>query len=243
MTDQDKVHLSQQELAEIEGIEPVLSKLLAFLDRAKFVGGKFVEGRNKNTERCADDELPVYIEPLLRKLGSLSVTRAKVLFDNKFDLSSIFICVDRGDRCDSSDEAFITERFTQALTRLEPVLAGCVTASLQKLLVTILRVFLKPIQLLRFAASHFLYLGGHPLLLPFGNDNPRVDKVHGHHDVSHLNTVPQSQISLPHILKHPNLATKGCTKISISTSSSVTTRYCEHIRGPNVGRTMKDTAF
>jgi len=49
--------------------------------------------------------------------------RAKVLFDSKFDSSSMFICVNRGDRCDFSDEAFVTERLTQTLTRLEPVLA------------------------------------------------------------------------------------------------------------------------
>jgi hypothetical protein len=32
--------------------------------------------------------------------------------------------IDRGGRPDSSDDAFITERLTQTLTRLAPVLAG-----------------------------------------------------------------------------------------------------------------------
>jgi hypothetical protein len=50
--------------------------------------------------------------------------RAKFLSDSEFDLSSMFICVNRGDRCDSSDEAFVTERLIQTLERLEPVLAG-----------------------------------------------------------------------------------------------------------------------
>lgn len=43
--------------------------------------------------------------------------RAIFLYDSKFDLSSMFIC-------DSSDQAFVTERLIQILTRLEPVLAG-----------------------------------------------------------------------------------------------------------------------
>ena len=35
-----------------------------------------------------------------------------------------FICANRGDRCDSWDEVFITERLTHTLTQLGPVLAG-----------------------------------------------------------------------------------------------------------------------
>lgn len=35
----------------------------------------------------------------------------------------MFICVNRGGQCDSSDEAFITERLTQTLNRLGPLLA------------------------------------------------------------------------------------------------------------------------
>jgi hypothetical protein len=49
--------------------------------------------------------------------------RAKFLIKSKFDLSSMLICVNRGDHCDSFDETFVTERLTQTLTRLEPVLA------------------------------------------------------------------------------------------------------------------------
>jgi hypothetical protein len=52
------------------------------------------------------------------------MARAKFLFDSKFDSYSIFICVNRGDRCDSSDEAFVTKRLTQTLTWLGPALAG-----------------------------------------------------------------------------------------------------------------------
>jgi hypothetical protein len=48
--------------------------------------------------------------------------RAKVLFSSKFDSSSMFICADRGDRCGSSDEAFITKRLNQTLTQLKSIL-------------------------------------------------------------------------------------------------------------------------
>ena len=50
--------------------------------------------------------------------------RAKFLFDSKFDSSSMFICANRGDLCDSSDEAFITGRLTETLTQLGPLLGG-----------------------------------------------------------------------------------------------------------------------
>jgi hypothetical protein len=50
--------------------------------------------------------------------------RAKFLYDSKFDSSSMFICVNRGDWCDSSNAVFVTERLTQTLTRLEPLLSG-----------------------------------------------------------------------------------------------------------------------
>jgi hypothetical protein len=36
----------------------------------------------------------------------------------------MFICADRGNRCGSSDEAFITKRLNQTLTRLGSILAG-----------------------------------------------------------------------------------------------------------------------
>jgi len=69
MAGHDKAHLSQQLLAEIEGTDSVLSELLAFLE-----GAKFEPGRNKNTENCADDGLPTYVEPLLKKLDLSLVT-------------------------------------------------------------------------------------------------------------------------------------------------------------------------
>lgn len=50
--------------------------------------------------------------------------RARFLFNSKFDLSSIFICANVEDECNSSDEAFITERLTETLTQLEPLLDG-----------------------------------------------------------------------------------------------------------------------
>jgi hypothetical protein len=64
MAGEDKAHLSQQKLAEIEGIDGVLSELLGFLE-----GAKFGPEGNKNTEKCADDDLTVYVGPLLMKLG------------------------------------------------------------------------------------------------------------------------------------------------------------------------------
>lgn len=56
-------------------------------------------------------------------LRARCTARAKFLVDSKFHLSIMLIYVNKEDQCDSSDEAYITERLIQALKRLEPRLA------------------------------------------------------------------------------------------------------------------------
>jgi len=63
MTGSDKSHLSQRDLAEIDGIDDIMKKLGETLEAAKFE-----EGKNKGQEYCVDKHLPQALEPLFTAL-------------------------------------------------------------------------------------------------------------------------------------------------------------------------------
>jgi hypothetical protein len=68
MSRSDQAHLSRRLLADIEGINDVLSKLKEFVATAEFDKGKL-----ENTEHCVDKKLPTYAGPVLTKLGFKAV--------------------------------------------------------------------------------------------------------------------------------------------------------------------------
>jgi hypothetical protein len=75
MSESNTPHLSQQELAEIEGIDGIILALGGFLE-----GAKFEEGKKANTQNCADDGLPAATEPLLIALGFKKVASLDLKF-------------------------------------------------------------------------------------------------------------------------------------------------------------------